>query len=100
MSKFVWSKDKDELLKKTRNISFENVVSAIAEENLLSIEANRSKNHEGQKILIVLINDYPYVIPFDELDNGDIILRTIYPSRKEKKRINNENEKKKRNKAR
>lgn len=80
-----WNNDKNELLKKSeRNISFEAVVSAIQNNQILEIIDNPSSNHSKQKCYVLAINDYVYLVPFVENDN-EIFLKTIFPSRKHKK---------------
>lgn len=81
---FNWNKEKNNILKASRGISFEEVVNAIEERNLLEIIPNQSKNHEGQNCFLVKINDYAYIVPYVENEES-IFLKTIYPSRKHKK---------------
>jgi len=80
-----WNNEKNELLKKSeRNISFEAVISAIQNDQILDIIDNPSSNHNNQKCYVLEINDYVYLVPF--VQNGDeIFLKTIFPSRKHKK---------------
>lgn len=80
-----WNNDKNKLLKNSeRNISFEAVVSAIQNNQILEIIDNPSSNHSKQKCYVLEINDYVYLVPF--VENGDeIFLKTIFPSRKHKK---------------
>lgn len=82
---FDWNDDKNSLLKETRNICFEDVVTSIQEEKLLDIVKNSSINHQTQYCLIVEIMNYAYIVPF--VKEGDtFFLKTIYPSRKETKK--------------
>ncbi|MHB1645698.1 MAG: toxin [Candidatus Acididesulfobacter diazotrophicus] len=76
-----WSNNKNEWLISERNISFEEIIVAVVENNkLLDIIQNNDK-YSDQKILVVEINNYVYLCPF--IENGDkIFLKTIYPSRK------------------
>lgn len=79
---FDWNEEKNKLLKEKRNISFEEIVFAIANEQLLDIleHPNKSK-YPNQKLLIVEVLNYAYVVPF--VDNDETyFLKTIYPSRK------------------
>ncbi|MBP7709660.1 MAG: BrnT family toxin [Rickettsiales bacterium] len=78
---FSWSEEKNKILKESRNISFEKIITAIQEGDLLEIIANPSKNHEEQDCLVVGIKDYAYIVPYVENEEG-IFLKTIYPSRK------------------
>lgn len=81
MKYFDWDKDKNELLKKSRNISFEQIISAITNGDLLSIEKNSKAKYVDQKLFIVKIDEYIFVVPFVE-DEEKYFLKTIYPSRK------------------
>lgn len=83
MSKyFDWSEKKNRILKKKRNISFEEVVLSIANGQLLDILEHPDKeNYLGQKLLIVKMRNYAFVVPFIENEEA-YFLKTIYPSRK------------------
>lgn len=77
-----WSIEKNRKLKEERNISFEEVVFCIANGQLLDVIKHRNqKKYPGQKIFIVHINDYAFLIPFVETDR-EVFLKTIIPSRK------------------
>ena len=53
-----WNKEKNEKLKKERDISFEEVVMAIEEGNLLDvIEHPNKKKYSNQKLFVVNIHD-------------------------------------------
>jgi uncharacterized DUF497 family protein len=83
---FSWNEAKNELLKEERQISFEDVVFYIEQGFLLDVLEN--PNHEkykGQKIFVVQIDDYAYLVPFIE-DEHEIFLKTIIPSRKATRR--------------
>ncbi len=86
MKYFDWSNTKNEKLKKERNISFEEIVFHIMQGDLLDIieHPNRSK-YPDQKIFIVRVNDYVYLVPYVE-DEETVFLKTIIPSRKMTKR--------------
>lgn len=83
--KIKWNEEKNELLKTTRKVSFEEVAEKIKNLDFIGPENNPSR--EGQKRIIVKINDYPCVVPFVLDENGDWFLKTIYPCRKMKGRI-------------
>lgn len=85
MKSFEWDSEKDEFLKRTRGVGFEEVVFWIESGNLLSIEENPSGNFENQKIMIVDIKDYANVVPFVEGEDH-IFLKTIFPSRQATKK--------------
>ena len=82
MYSFKWNAEKNELLARERGITFEEIVRRISS-GAMAIEVdhpNQSK-YPGQKILIVDIDGYAYLVPF-VIDGKDIFLKTIIPSRK------------------
>lgn len=82
MDYYKWNKEKNERLKIERGISFEQITMHIERGDLLDIAThpNQSK-YPNQQILFVEINDYVYLVPFVENENGKF-LKTIIPSRK------------------
>jgi uncharacterized DUF497 family protein len=79
---FSWSNEKNQLLKSERNISFEEVVYHIEKQHVLDIVQHpNQEKYKGQKIFIINIDDYAYLVPFVE-DEQEIFLKTIVPSRK------------------
>ncbi len=86
MKTFNWNKQKNEILKIERNLSFEDVLIAINEDKILEIiEHPNDKKYENQKIFIIEIRKYAYLVPFVENKN-EIFLKTIIPSRKATKK--------------
>ncbi len=82
MKYFSWDKEKNQLLKVERNISFEEVVFHIEKKDILDIvEHPNQEKYQGQKIFIININNYAYLVPFVESEQ-EISLKTIIPSRK------------------
>lgn len=82
MKYFDWNRDKNEQLKIEREISFEEVVLAISESKVLDIlEHHNKQKYSKQKIFVVEMDQYVYLIPFVE-DKEKIFLKTIIPSRK------------------
>jgi hypothetical protein len=82
MKFFDWSLAKNEQLKVERQVMFEDVVFAITQGNLLDTIVHPNKKiYANQRIFIVNINDYIYLVPFVE-DEKIIFLKTIIPSRK------------------
>lgn len=85
-------------LKQERNISFEEIIAAIADGHLIDIVEHSNKEKYGnQKIYVISAKDYIYLVPFVNDKNGKIFLKTIIPSRKAKqiyfKREKNETKK-------
>ena len=82
MEYFSWNEEKNELLKEERGISFEDVVFYISQGFLLEVlEHPNQDKYQGQKIFVVEIEEYAYLVPFVE-DEREIFLKTIIPSRK------------------
>jgi uncharacterized DUF497 family protein len=79
---FEWSDEKNELLKDTRGISFEDVVLSLSSGKLL--DKIKSPTHKNQECYVLEINDYVYIVPFVK-DEKKVFLKTIYPSRKHTK---------------
>lgn len=82
MKIFAWSDEKNHFLKTERRISFEEIVLYIELGFLLDIVENpNQEKYKGQKIFVVQVNDYVYLVPFEETEK-EIYLKTIIPSRK------------------
>lgn len=79
---FDWSEDKNETLKISREVSFEDVQTAIEAGDLLDTYPHpNQKKYPNQKLFVVNIRNYVYVVPFVE-DEVKVFLKTIIPSRK------------------
>jgi hypothetical protein len=77
-----FSEEKNQLLQATRGICFENVVLAIKNGNLLADKEHPSQKFKHQRIYIVRVEDYVYVVPYIINDHKrEIFLKSIYPSR-------------------
>ncbi|MDF1875312.1 DUF4258 domain-containing protein [Sulfurimonas sp. SAG-AH-194-I05] len=82
MITYNWNVEKNLLLKKERNLSFEQIVSHIGNGDLLDVVSHPNKEKFAhQKILIVKVEDYVIAVPFVENKN-ERFLKTIIPSRK------------------
>ncbi|MCL4431877.1 MAG: toxin [Epsilonproteobacteria bacterium] len=80
-----YGKEKNELLKESRGIGFEEIIAAIDAGKVLDVyDHPDQENYPGQKIYIVEALDYIYLVPFVRNEEG-IFLKTIIPSRKAKK---------------
>lgn len=80
-----WDEEKNELLKQTRGICFEQIKAAIEEGRFIGPEINPSR--ENQMRIVVKIDDYPVAVPFVEMEDGGWFLKTAYFSRKDKGRL-------------
>ena len=77
-----WDEEKNLRLKCERGIGFEDVVIAINEDRILDILEHPSRDrYPNQKLLIVEMNNYAYIVPFEER-KGVIRFITVFPSRK------------------
>ena len=77
-----WNADKSLSLKAERGVSFEEVLSAISQGGLLSVMDHPNRARYGrQKMLVVRIQDYAYLVPYVEIEK-EIFLKSIMPSRK------------------
>jgi len=82
MKAYAWNSEKNELLRAERGISFEEIVLNIQLGN--EVDVFKHPNQErylGQRISVVLIEDYAFLVPFVENEDG-VFLKTIIPSRK------------------
>ena len=82
MKYFSWNSEKNESLKRERGVSFEEVVFYIERGGLLDImEHPNQERYPGQRIFVLNIDDYAYLVPFVE-NETEVFLKTIIPSRK------------------
>ncbi len=82
MKVFRWDNEKNELLKNSRGVCFEQVVILMEREDILeAIEHPNQNKYPGQKIATVMIDDYAYLVPYVQ-KSDEIFLKTIIPSRK------------------
>lgn len=86
MKPFRWNADKNRQLQAERGVSFEQALQAIQSSRLLDvIEHPNQEKYPTQRIFIIEMNQYVYLVPFVENDR-EIFLKTIIPSRKFKRR--------------
>lgn len=77
-----FNEEKNQLLKATRDISFEDVLQALKGKNLLADISHPSSNHPRQRVYIIKIKEYVYAVPYVlNAEKQEIFLKTIYPSR-------------------
>ncbi len=82
MKVFDWSDEKNQILKKERNLAFEEIVFHITHNGLLDvIQHPNQEKYPNQKMFIVNVEGYVCLVPFVE-DDEIIFLKTIFPSRK------------------
>ena len=82
MKRFNWNDGKNERLRAERGITFEEILFHIENGDLLDVlEHPNADRYPGQRILVVGVNDYAYLVPYVE-DDRELFLKTIIPSRK------------------
>jgi len=90
--KFEWDPEKNERIKRERNISFEKIIFHLSQGDVWKIADHPDQNnYPGQKIYFVIAGDYIYLVPH-VVEKDYIFLKTIIPSRKATKMYQNEQE--------
>ena len=76
-----WSHEKNEFLKKERNISFEEIALHLSEGRLWKVtEHPNPKKYPNQRVFLVPVNDYIFFVPFI-MEEEKFFLKTAFPSR-------------------
>jgi uncharacterized DUF497 family protein len=82
MKIYNWNAEKNEQLIVERGISFEVIVFYIENNGLLDDIAHpNSQDYSHQRIFVVAVESYVYLVPYIE-NNDELFLKTIIPSRK------------------
>ncbi|MCG6961748.1 MAG: DUF4258 domain-containing protein [Acidobacteria bacterium] len=82
MKYFSWSAEKNDQLREERGISFEEIVFHIERGDILDLlQHPNQEKYPGQRIFVVNVDGYAYLVPFVE-DEVQVFLKTIIPSRK------------------
>jgi len=76
----LWDNDKNRKLISERGLSLDIFASLILEKKYLAVLKNTSRKE--QKLFIVPYQDYTYAVPFVIDKEQNIILKTVFPSRK------------------
>lgn len=80
---YEFSEEKNQLLINERGVSFEDIIAALDSGQLLgTIEHPNGDKYPNQKIYLVNLNDYVYLVPFVYKDEQTVFLKTLFPSRK------------------
>lgn len=86
MKCYNWNRAKNDVLKVTRGISFEEIVFHIEKGDELDVYPHPNQEcYPAQMVSVVAINDYAYLVPYVESES-EIFLKTIIPSRKATKK--------------
>ena len=86
--RIVWDDEKNQKLILERGISFEEATSSILNDKILDIVKNPSR--PGQFFFVLMLNKYVHIVPFSLGPNEEVILKTIYPSRKYQRKYGRE----------
>jgi uncharacterized DUF497 family protein len=76
----IWNEEKNHKLMTERGISFEVFADLILNKKYIDILENPSRTN--QMIFICSYNNYTYVVPFIIDKNKNLVLKTVFPSRK------------------
>ncbi len=86
MKQFQWNSEKNQTLIRERGISFEDILFSMQKGDLLDDVCHpNSGKYPNQRLFVVNVDDYVYLVPYVETVN-EIFLKTIIPSRKATKR--------------
>lgn len=82
MKPIAWNADKNAWLKAERGVSFEDVVYHMMVGDIVdTVDHPNQARYPGQKIHMVAIEGYVYLVPFVE-SADEVFLKTVIPSRK------------------
>ena len=76
----LWDDEKNRKLIAERGLSLEIFASFVLEKKYLAILKNPSRKE--QRIFVIPFENYTYVVPFTIDSSQNIILKTVFPSRK------------------
>ncbi len=74
-----WNSEKNEILKRERGISFEEIAYLIESDRVIGIEEN--PGYPNQKMYVLEVDNYAIIVPYVE-DDDEIFLKTAFPSPK------------------
>ncbi len=73
---------KNQLLKATRGVGFEEIIDAINSGGLLADITHPSQKRSNQRLYVVRVKKYAYAVPYViNPQKREIFLKTAYPSR-------------------
>jgi uncharacterized DUF497 family protein len=80
--RFDWDIEKNERLKKERNISFEDIALILAAGKLWkTADHPNPEKYPNQRVFLVPVDGYIFFVPF-VMENDTIFLKTAFPHRK------------------
>ena len=81
-----WNPEKNEWLKKHRGVCFEQIEEILrSDRELAGFDHPNQIKYPGQRMVIVELNNYAYLVPCLENDD-EIFLKTVIPNRKATKK--------------
>jgi hypothetical protein len=82
MKPISWNPEKNKQLQRDRQVSFEDIVYHMMAGGILdTLEHPNQERYPGQKIHVIDVEGYAYLVPFVESEE-EVFLKTIIPSRK------------------
>jgi uncharacterized DUF497 family protein len=88
----IWDEEKKARLKKERGISFDEVAELIVGKKYVGIVKHPKRPH--QRVFLLPIQGYIHAVPFVIDAESNIVLKTVFPSRKFHKEYGGSNENK------
>ncbi len=80
--RYEWDSQKNEWLKRERNISFEKIVFHLSQGDVWKLADHPDQeNYPRQRVYFVIVEDYIYLVPH-VAEKDCVFLKTIIPSRK------------------
>lgn len=77
-----FNEEKNQLLKVTRGIGFDEIIEAISRGGVLADIAHPNKSRSNQRLYAIRIKEYVYAVPYViNLEKKEIFLKTAYASR-------------------
>ena len=80
----IWDEEKSAKLKVERGVSFDEIAVLILEKKYLDVVKHPKR--AGLWMFIMSVNGYVHVVPFVLDSDGNVVLKTAFPSRKFHKR--------------
>ncbi len=86
MARCLWDPAKNRRLISERGVSFEEVATLIESSALVDVFDHPDPERSHQRIAVIEIGEYAYLVPHVETETGDFFLKTIIPSRRATKK--------------
>ena len=82
MPRCLWDPAKNRTLIEQRGVSFEEVSVLIETGAVVDVVEHPDPERVHQRIAVIEIESYAYLVPYVETEQGDLFLKTVIPSRK------------------